>query len=447
MWRRLTGLLVCSGTLWFLIVPGVRVIAGLCDVGSRSGEIPAIAWSLHRTMTPRHEAWSQRWLASARGEKLSVDDISGTEWPLFGCCFYLWATESLHDQHLRAGRADPLGYSRAAVDAATNLVLDPRSAAWVRQHWGERYLSQQDVFYRMLVMAAIISQHRLTGETAHLAVLREQVEGLANELDAAPSGLLDDYPGQCFPCDVIAALAAIKRADPILNTDHSAFLQRALRGFAGSNVLPPGLPPYSSDALTGRPHDASRGCSNSGFIMQSSAVWPEQSRAWYATYAGSFWQDDWLAAGFREFPRGTGAEWYFDVDAGPVVHGLGFAASAFGLAAARTHADYERVYPLTAMTLAFSVPLANNTLLLPRLLSNATDAPLLGEAGVLYCLTRTPFENTPTTAPSLWKLPLVVWIILVVELGVGGLLARTGWRMFRTAGIARAAGRRVGEIG
>ena len=102
MWRRLAGLLVCSASVWFLIVPGVRVVMGLCDVGARSGEVPAIAWSLHRALTPRHEAWSKKWLASARGEQLSVDNISGTEWPLFGCCFYLWATESLHDQHLRS---------------------------------------------------------------------------------------------------------------------------------------------------------------------------------------------------------------------------------------------------------------------------------------------------------------------------------------------------------
>lgn len=72
----------------------------------------------------------------------------------------------------------------------------------------------------MLVMSAIISQHRLTGETSHLPLLREQVESLAAELDAAPSGLLDDYPGQCFPTDVVAALAAIKRADPTSRHRH-----------------------------------------------------------------------------------------------------------------------------------------------------------------------------------------------------------------------------------
>ena len=439
MWRRFAGFCLGAVAIWFLLFPAGRVLLALGDAGARSGKVPGLAWSLHRTMTPRQEAWSRHWLASGRGEQLSVDDISGTEWPLFGCCFYLWATESLHAQHAGAGRADPLGYARGAVDAATALVLDPRSAGWVRKHWGESYLSRENVFYRMLVISAITAQHRLTGETAHLPLLRAQVEGLAAELEAAPSGLLEDYPGQCFPSDVVAALAAIKRADPILQTDHSAFLERALRGFTGGNVGELGLPPYAASALSGQPHDLSRGCGNAYVGMQSPTVWPEPARQWYARFVAHFWQEDWLAAGFREFPRGQGPDWYFDVDAGPVVHGLGFAASAFGLAAARTHGDYGRVYPLTAMALAFSVPLADGTLLVPRALSNAADAPLLGEASVLYCLTRTPFDPSATTEATGWNVPFVVWLILLAEVGVGGLLARLGWRMLWGRKPPRAA--------
>lgn len=55
-------------------------------------------------------------------------------------------------------------------------------------------------------------------------------------------------------------------------------------------------------------------------------------------------------------------------------------------------------------------------------------SPLLGESAVLYCLTRTPFENTVPTTAKVWQLPFVVWCILLVELGLGGLLARKGWR-------------------
>lgn len=132
--------------IWFLLVPAGRVMLALGDPGARSGKAPDMAWSLHRAITPRHEAWSRRWVESGRGAQLSLDNISGTEWPLFGCCFYLWATESLHEQHAGAGQADPLGYARGAVDAATALVLDPRSAAWVRKHWGESYLHRENVF-------------------------------------------------------------------------------------------------------------------------------------------------------------------------------------------------------------------------------------------------------------------------------------------------------------
>jgi hypothetical protein len=384
--------------------------------------------------------WSREWLATGGGQHLSLNDISGTEWPLFGCCFYLWATETLHDEYARAGRKDPLAYSRGAVDAAVALVLDPRSAAWVRTHWGDdRYLTHQDVFYRMLVMSAIISHHRLTGETTHLPFLREQVEGLAAELDASRSGLLDDYPAQCYPTDVVAAIAAIRKADAVLQTDHSAFVERALRGFTGKNETRLGLPPYAAEAVSGVPYDDSRGCGNAYVCLRAPLVWPAQASTWYARYVEHFWQDDWLAAGFREFPRGDPRRLYFDVDAGPVIHGLGFAASAFGLGASRTHGDFERVYPLTAMALAFSVPLADGTLLVPRLLSNGAEAPLLGETGLLYSLTRVPFEQATINPARTWNLPLAVWVILFVEFVFGGLLMWKGWGMLRAKRPAKAA--------
>jgi hypothetical protein len=65
-------------------------------------------------------------------------------------------------------------------------------------------------------------------------------------------------------------------------------------------------------------------------------------------------------------------------------------------------------------------------------LSNAAEAPLLGETGVLYCLTRTPFDPAVSTPAKTWNLPLAVWIILAVELGIGGLFLRVGWRMLRS---------------
>ena len=172
---------------------------------------------------------------------------------------------------------------------------------------------------------------------------------------------------------------------------------------------PLGLPPYAAVSGTGQPFDGSRGCSNSNACMLAPALWPDTAREWYSSYEKSMWQRDWLAAGFREFPAGApGGEWAFDVDAGPVIRGNGFAACAFGIAAARRHGRFDHAYPLSVEAIALSWPLPGGRLLIPRLVSNAADAPYLGEAALLF-----QFSAQPIFAPTrhhAGALPTIVFV-------------------------------------
>ena len=52
---------------------------------------------------------------------MSIYDISGTEWPIFGTVFYLWATESLQEAWEKdpaLARVAPKEYARGAIEAA-----------------------------------------------------------------------------------------------------------------------------------------------------------------------------------------------------------------------------------------------------------------------------------------------------------------------------------------
>ena len=97
--------------------------------------------------------------------------------------------------------------------AASDLVIDPKHASWVKKHWGTNYLHRENVFYRMLVIAALTSREKMLHDGAHLDALRDQVETFSKELDDSKSGLLNDYPGECYPGDVMAAIMCIRRAD------------------------------------------------------------------------------------------------------------------------------------------------------------------------------------------------------------------------------------------
>lgn len=429
-WRWVLAALVAILAIGGFIFPGVILVRCIFDDTLRRGGISSLAVSWHQSLTPRYEKWARARIASGKAQHLSTTDISGTEWPLFGSAFYLWATESIQDgweMNRTQSAMEPRRSAQGAVEAAVDLVVDPNHAGWVKRWWGDQYLEKEDLFYRMLLISAMTSAENLTGSPRHHAFLKVQADSLAEELDSSPVGLLDDYPHQCYPTDVISAIAAIRRSDTRTQSDHAVFAQRALRGFEGTNLDPLGLPPYSSDALTGAPFSAGRGCGLSYSVLRGREIWPERAAQWYATYAQHFWQEDWLISGFREFSRETpNRDFYFDVDAGPVLRGIGFAASAFGVAAARAHGRYDHAYPLTLQMIALSWPLPNGRLLVPMALSNAQDAPLLGEAAILFVLTQ---PGTAVVESSRWAIPGLVWICLIFYFGIGLLLLCFAWRL------------------
>ncbi len=429
-WGFATLLVVVGlGGFWY---PGSVVVRCFFDDTLRHGGLSPLALKWHRALTPRYEKWARARVVSGKAQHLDTSDISGTEWPLFGSAFYLWGTEAIQDAwekdpHLSS--VAPRESARGAIDAAVELVIDPKHAGWVRKHWGDRYLDTENAFFRMLLISAMTSGWNLTGSPAHEAFLRSQADSLAVEIDASPTGLLDDYPGQCFPTDVLSSIAAIRRSDALTKSDHSAFVQRALRAFEGRSLDSLGLPPYSADARTGVPYQPSRGCGVSYCVLRGRELWPERADEWYATYEKHFWQDEWLTPGFREFPKEVpNRNWYFDVDAGPVMRGIGFAASAFGVATARAQGRYDHAYPLTLQMVALSWPLPNGRLLVPLGLSNVEDAPMLGEAAIVYVLSQ---PGTARVIPSRWAIPGLVWICLAFYFGTGALLLWWAGKLFK----------------
>jgi len=415
-----------------LLAPAVMVTYDLTDKNIREGGIPVAAWKLYRALTPKYERWARERSESSRALELSTSDIAGTEWPLFGSVFYLLAIESLQDiwaANYALASVAPNVFAREAIEAATQLVIDPKQAGWVKKHWGEKYLKHENAFYRMLLISAITSHARLTGGRQHLELLRDQVESLSAEIEASPHGLLEDYPGECYPGDVLMAIAMIRKADQVLGTDHSAFTARAIRGFQNQTLDSYGLVPYAANASHGKPIGTSRGCGNSYVSLFAPAIWPGQARKWYDLYALHFWQEGKWTAGFREFPKEThGGEWYFDVDSGPVFDGFGVAACAFGTGAARANGRFDHAYPLTAELYFTSWPLPNRTLLLPRSLSNASDAPYLGEAAILFILTRSPVAGVPIKVGGAIPRGVMLGLILQCALGLTGV-----WMNIRSA--------------
>jgi hypothetical protein len=78
---------------------------------------------------------------------------------------------------------------------------------------------------------------------------------------------------------------------------------------------------------------------------------------------------------------------------------------------------FDHAYLLAAQAIVGSWPLPDGTLLGPRVLSNLSDAPYLGEAAVLFALTRRPVG--PVLSSERGRLPWLVYAGILFLLCLG----------------------------
>ncbi|MFP4176244.1 MAG: hypothetical protein ACOCTQ_01920 [Planctomycetota bacterium] len=215
------ALILAGLATYWLIVPAGIVISDISDRAIGEPGIPRAAVRLFYRLTPKYGEWAQERVGSEDATTLSTDDISGTEWPLFGSVFYLWSVESLQkawelDPSLM--EVEPKEYARETIEVAMRLVTDPDQAYWVREHWGEDYMQRENVFYRMLRIAAFTSVAPTTREVSGLEVTGNR---LAPELETGhsvflSSGTIDPrfYPLYHWPPgNVDKVKRAIERKD------------------------------------------------------------------------------------------------------------------------------------------------------------------------------------------------------------------------------------------
>jgi hypothetical protein len=137
--------------VYFFLVPALLAIHDLRDPALQTGEVPHSAWRLFRALTPKYERWARDRGASGRARQLGTEDIAGTEWPVFGSVFYLWAVEGMQsawENNHSLAITSPRLLAREAIDASVALVLDDGHATWVKEHWGKSYLTHGNAFYR-----------------------------------------------------------------------------------------------------------------------------------------------------------------------------------------------------------------------------------------------------------------------------------------------------------
>ncbi|NLX98879.1 MAG: hypothetical protein GXY83_22230 [Rhodopirellula sp.] len=419
-WRRVrlgfdfavSGVVIVLALMLF-IYPAVTISILLLDSQlHKTGESRLVPMWFN-SAAERYLSWANTYLETNYAESLYHDDIPATEWPIFGSVFFLVTAEDLQ----RQGKVDATrGTVRDAVEKAAEIVASPVTATWVKTKWGDGYLEKENVFYRMLLIMGLSSYERITGDERYRALMSTQRATLAEELAKAELHLRDDYPNECYPADMLWAVAAIQRAARLEDTNHDELAASLIAVFDGPLKAPEGLPAFQAESRSGRIVQGARGCANSGLLLFAAELDREVAGQWYRAYEANFWKDTGWVVGFSETPHDWHAP-FMDVDSGPVVFGCGSVATAFGIGAAKAVGRYDHAAPLTIETIACSWPTPLG-FLIPGLMGRlAVQSWSLGEVAILFSMTRPTcgMERVPFEGST----PRIVWLLLTSYSGLG----------------------------
>lgn len=156
-----------------------------------------------------------------------------------------------------------------------------------------------------------------------------------------------------------------------------------------------------------------RGCATSWTILYLTQVAPDIARTQYARYREHMSADVLGFGGFREWPAGRSRG--MDADTGPILFGVGVAATGLGLGAARLWDDAERYATIRRSALTFGVPSWISS-------HGYVTAPVLGEAILFHGRTARPWFNPPPREAATAKGASFSWVSLLVLLTYAGLV-------------------------
>jgi hypothetical protein len=228
--------------------------------------------------------------------------------------------------------------------------------------------------------------------------------------------MLDDYPGECYPSDVLWAVAALQRAAKQDGTNCNALAASLVSNLDTVLRAREGVPAFAVDSKTGDILQHGRGCGNSGILQFASELDPIVASRWYDAHARHFWKDTGWVVGFSEMPRAHKSD-FMDVDSGPVLFGFGSVASAFGIGAAKGVGRLDHAVPLTLEAIACSWPTPFG-LIIPGCMGKlAVDGWCLGEIAILFSMTR-PCQTT-NIIPFEGHVPWIVYVLMFVYFSVG----------------------------
>jgi hypothetical protein len=315
-----------------------------------------------------------------RERELGQMRASNAEWDFMGRTFLVW---SLAEMGLRnpAARDKYLQVMDQIIGETLRLEQERGMYFFLMPYAKGRPYVMQPARSHFLdgEIAMMLASRRLVEEkSSYRVLLEERVNTMVERMERGPVLSCESYPDECWMFDNVASLVAIRMADCLDHTDHSAFLRRWLNLAkqklvdAKTGIL------ISSYTVSGQPLDGPEGSSiwmvahclrvlDEGFAQDQ---YQRARRELGRQLAGFAWS--------REWPKSWNGP--MDIDSGPIVPVFEISAGASGMAFIGASSFGDEAYlSALAATLDFSAFPSTSEGRLKYCASNQ-----VGDAALLY---------------------------------------------------------------
>lgn len=230
---------------------------------------------------------------------------------------------------------------------------------------------------------------------------------MANAFEDSPWGLLDSFPGFCWPPDNLAALRCLRLHDEMLGTDYAS-AAKEWKSWA-STVLsaPSAILPFRADSQTGEAAIPGRGSSQALSLIEMRDVDEDLFRQQYLRFRSRFGNSLLGLRTWREFPKGE--ESRNEIDTGPVIRGHGVLATLTGMVAAKLAGDEEGFSGTMALMEAIGRPSIEN-----GMRHYLGGRVLILDLLTAYALSARPWTNGARPIPQLATPPSRPWLLVGV---------------------------------
>lgn len=156
-------------------------------------------------------------------------------------------------------------------------------------------------------------------------------------LEASKTPFLESYPDAAWPADMTVCMASMALHDKFFAQKYKIPIQKWISEVE-TRTDQYGLIPHAVSASDGKPLESARGSSQSLILNFLSEIDPVYAARKFQIYDSLFFDERLGLPCIREYPKGSTGKG--DIDSGPVIWGIGGAASIVGQ---RTMARFDEV--------------------------------------------------------------------------------------------------------